>query len=41
MTTPAGPHILNGVTRDLVVELATAHNISLREEMIPVAKFHL
>ena len=34
LTPPKGPHLLPGITRDLVLELAAAHGIVYREEMI-------
>ena len=34
ITPPKGPHILPGITRDLVVELAVANGLSLKESDI-------
>lgn len=34
-TPPNGPFILPGITRDLVLELARAHNIPVREQALP------
>jgi len=38
VTPPKGPHLLPGVTRDLVLELAQAHGIPWAEAAIPVAQ---
>ena len=40
ITPPAGPLILTGITRDLVLELAQANGIPAREEPIPEAALH-
>ncbi len=34
LTPPKGPHLLPGVTRDLILELAQQHNLPCREEQI-------
>jgi len=35
VTPPTGPHLLPGITRDLVLELATGHGIENREQDLP------
>lgn len=39
-TPPLSSHILNGVTRDLVIELAKQHDVAIEERPIPEAELH-
>ncbi|GAB4361778.1 MAG: D-amino acid aminotransferase [Methylohalobius sp. ZOD2] len=39
VTPPKGPHLLPGVTRDLILELAETHGIPAAERAIPLTEF--
>lgn len=41
ITPPAGPTILSGVTRELVIELARREGIPVDEKKLPVARFRM